>query len=84
MGAPVCVKRLTPGYLLRLTTSAISSSVVVMIREFAWNPLWAVIMLTNSWARSTLLSSRVFAAMAPSPEVPGALTIGGPDPVDSP
>src|SRR5690606_9581788 len=44
-------------YLFRLTRSSSMLSDVVMTRALDWKPRWAMIMLVNSWARSTLADS---------------------------
>ena len=41
-------------YRFRFTSSSSKVSEVVIIREFAWNPLWVVIISVNSVDRSTL------------------------------
>ena len=48
------------------TNSWSISSVTVIILEFAWNPLWVVIMLENSFARSTFAISSQPLLMIPA------------------
>src|SRR3954469_12993416 len=50
-----------------------------MTRELAWKPRWAVIMLVNVCARSTLDISTAPAVMVPAPPPPGWLTVGVPE-----
>src|SRR4051812_47298522 len=65
-------------YLLRLTRSWSISSEVLITRELAWKPRWAVIMVVNVWARSTLDISTAPAVVKPKLG-PGAPTVAGPE-----
>lgn len=56
--SPDRASRFSRPYRFRLTSSWSISSAEVMTRALDWKPRWAVIMLVNSWARSTLLISR--------------------------
>src|SRR3954453_543939 len=53
-----------------------------MTRELAWKPRWAVIMLVNVDARSTLDISTAPAVVVPRPSTPGVLTVFGPELAD--
>ena len=59
-------------------TVLIMSSTVVMVLELAWNPLWVVIILTNSSEMSTLDISRELGEMVPRPFSPGRLVMASP------
>ena len=60
-------------YLFRFISSCSISSDVVITLEFAWNPLCATIIFTNSVARSTFDCSRELGFIFPVPDTPGAL-----------
>src|ERR1043166_3001840 len=63
-------------YRFRFTSSCNISSLVVMMRAFAWNARWVWIRLANSLERSTLDNSSAPAWIRPMPFVPGASEVG--------
>ena len=60
-------------------SSSSSVSETVIIREFAWNPLCAVIISVNSLERSTFDISREDVTNAPVPAWPGITSFALPE-----
>jgi hypothetical protein len=63
----------------RFTSSWSISSDVVITRLLAWKPRSAVIMLVNSWARSTFDISTAPGIRVPRPFVPAMLAVSAPE-----